>query len=69
MWWTATSTVPTRPGLRIDLNIEEILKHPYQQENYIPLFKQGWESARSKLPESRTQLRAGIHRDPRAQDH
>jgi galactonate dehydratase len=35
--------VPTRPGLGIDLNIEEILKHPYQQENYIPLFKQGWE--------------------------
>jgi len=32
-----------RPGLGIDLNIEEILKHPYQQENYIPLFKPGWE--------------------------
>jgi galactonate dehydratase len=35
--------VPERPGLGIDLNIEEILKHPYQQENYIPLFKPGWE--------------------------
>ena len=32
-----------RPGLGLDLNIEEILKHPYQQENYIPLFKPGWE--------------------------
>ncbi len=35
--------IPDRPGLGIDLNIEEILKHPYQQENAIPLFKPGWE--------------------------
>jgi galactonate dehydratase len=35
--------IPDRPGLGIDLNIEEILKHPYQQENYLPLFKPGWE--------------------------
>lgn len=32
-----------RPGLGIDLNLEEIAKHPYQQENYLPLFKPGWE--------------------------
>jgi len=35
--------VPERPGLGIDLNLEEIRKHPYQQENYLPLFKPGWE--------------------------
>ncbi len=35
--------ISERPGLGLDLNIEEILKHPYQQENYIPLFKPGWE--------------------------
>src|SRR5579864_915530 len=35
--------VPERPGLGIDLNIEEIRKHPYRQENYLPLFKPGWE--------------------------
>jgi len=35
--------VPDRPGLGIDLNIEEILKHPYQQAYAIPLFKPGWE--------------------------
>ncbi|MGI8743311.1 MAG: mandelate racemase/muconate lactonizing enzyme family protein [Bryobacteraceae bacterium] len=35
--------IPDRPGLGIDLNIEEIEKHPYQQENYLPLFKPGWE--------------------------
>jgi galactonate dehydratase len=35
--------VPSRPGLGIDLNIEEILKHPYQQENDLPLFQPGWE--------------------------
>lgn len=35
--------IPDRPGIGIDLNIEEILKHPYQQENSLPLFKAGWE--------------------------
>jgi galactonate dehydratase len=35
--------VSKRPGLGIDLNIEEIQKHPYEQENYLPLFKPGWE--------------------------
>ena len=35
--------VSERPGLGIDLNIDEILRHPYQQENYLPLFKPGWE--------------------------
>ena len=35
--------VPERPGLGTDLNTEEIRKHPYQQENYLPLFKPGWE--------------------------
>lgn len=32
-----------RPGLGTDLNIEEIQRHPYQQENYLPLFRPGWE--------------------------
>jgi galactonate dehydratase len=35
--------IPERPGLGVDLNVEEILKHPYRQENAIPLFKPGWE--------------------------
>lgn len=35
--------ISSRPGLGIDLNIEEILRHPYQQENALPLFRQGWE--------------------------
>ena len=35
--------IPARPGLGIDLNIEEILKHPYRQENHLPLYKPGWE--------------------------
>ncbi|NWF84650.1 MAG: mandelate racemase/muconate lactonizing enzyme family protein [Bryobacteraceae bacterium] len=35
--------IPDRPGLGMDLNIEEIRKHPYAQENVIPLFKKGWE--------------------------
>ena len=35
--------VPTAPGLGTDLNLEETAKHPYQQENSLPLFKRGWE--------------------------
>jgi galactonate dehydratase len=35
--------IPGRPGLGIDLNLEEIAKHPYRHENYLPLFKPGWE--------------------------
>jgi galactonate dehydratase len=35
--------ISERPGLGLDLVIEEIEKYPYQQENYLPLFKPGWE--------------------------
>ncbi len=35
--------VPNCPGLGIDLNIEEIRRHPYQQEAWLPLFRAGWE--------------------------
>jgi len=35
--------VSERPGLGIDLNLDEIRRHPYQRENYLPLFKSGWE--------------------------
>lgn len=40
--------IPERPGLGIDLNFDEIMKHPYQQENYLPLFKPGWERRRTQ---------------------
>jgi len=36
------------PGLGIDLNVDEILRHPYQQENFLPLFKSGWELRRTQ---------------------
>ncbi len=35
--------ISRKPGLGIDLNLDEIRKHPYQQENSLPLFKPGWE--------------------------
>lgn len=38
---------PDGPGLGTDLNIEEILKHPYQPGNWLPLFRQGWEKRES----------------------
>ena len=40
-------TPSEKPGIGIDLNIEEILKHPYQMENAIPLFRRGWERRRT----------------------
>ncbi len=40
--------IPQAPGLGIDLNIEEIKKHPYRPENYLPLFKPGWELRRTQ---------------------
>ena len=41
--------IPDRPGLGIDLNIEEIARHPYRQENSLPLFQAGWERRRSAV--------------------
>lgn len=32
-----------RPGLGIDLNLEEIARHPHHPGNWLPLFRQGWE--------------------------
>ncbi len=46
--------IPDKPGLGTDLNIEEIQKHPYSQENYLPLFQPDWEWRRG----GRTQHRS-----------
>ena len=35
--------IPQRPGLGIELNFEELEKHPYHPQNFIPLFAPGWE--------------------------
>jgi galactonate dehydratase len=35
--------VPDQPGLGVDLNWRELEKHPYQVQNFLPLFAQGWE--------------------------
>ena len=32
-----------RPGLGIDLNWDEIARHPYDRGYFLPLFKPGWE--------------------------
>lgn len=32
-----------RPGLGVELNLNEVSKHPYQAGNWLPLFKGGWE--------------------------
>ena len=36
-------TLPERPGLGVELNWQEIEKHPYQASNFLPLFAPGWE--------------------------
>ncbi|CAK4863390.1 unnamed protein product [Aphanomyces euteiches] len=38
---------PEGPGLGVELNLEELDKHPYQVGNWLPLFKQGWEKRES----------------------
>ena len=35
--------VPDRSGLGLDFNFEELSKHPYHPQNFLPLFKPGWE--------------------------
>jgi galactonate dehydratase len=32
-----------RPGWGADLNYDEIAKHPYNPDNFLPLFRAGWE--------------------------
>jgi galactonate dehydratase len=44
--------IPDRPGLGIDLNLEEIQRHPYQLGNALPLFKQGWELRQQEPPDA-----------------
>lgn len=35
--------IPNKPGLGVDLNWRELEKHPYQVQNFLPLFAPGWE--------------------------
>ncbi|MCL4535482.1 MAG: mandelate racemase/muconate lactonizing enzyme family protein [Bacteroidetes bacterium] len=39
--------VPEGPGLGVELNDEEMLKHPYSDRNFLRLFDEGWEQRRS----------------------
>ncbi|GGD69772.1 mandelate racemase/muconate lactonizing enzyme family protein [Paenibacillus nasutitermitis] len=34
---------PEGPGLGVELNLEEVGKHPYHVGNWLPLFRSGWE--------------------------
>lgn len=48
--------IPERPGLGIHLNLDEIARHPYRIENYLPLFQPGWEERRSQASSDDTGL-------------
>ena len=34
---------PDGPGFGLELDLEEVSKHPYRRGNWLPLFKQDWE--------------------------
>ncbi|HET9017537.1 MAG TPA: mandelate racemase/muconate lactonizing enzyme family protein [Thermomicrobiaceae bacterium] len=36
-------TVPERPGLGIEVDFDEVARHPYQPQHFLPLFAPGWE--------------------------
>lgn len=36
-------TVSDRPGWGTELNLEIVKQHPYQHNNFLPLFSEGWE--------------------------
>lgn len=36
-------TPPDGPGLGIELNLDEISKHPYQRDHWLPIYDEGWE--------------------------
>jgi galactonate dehydratase len=38
-----TIEIPARPGLGIDLCLEECERHPYAAQHFLPLFRSGWE--------------------------
>jgi galactonate dehydratase len=44
--------ISERPGLGVDLVLEELPKYPYRQENFIPLFQRGWEKREGYQRES-----------------
>ncbi|MBI2952373.1 mandelate racemase/muconate lactonizing enzyme family protein, partial [bacterium] len=39
--------IPDRPGLGVDLNLDEVRRHPYHPGHFLPLFKDGWEMRES----------------------
>ena len=43
-----TLEIPSAPGLGVDLNLEEIAKHPYQAGHYLPLFNNDWHKREGK---------------------
>jgi galactonate dehydratase len=36
--------IPSRPGLGVDLQLDEVARHPYAPQNFLPLFRSGWET-------------------------
>jgi galactonate dehydratase len=45
-----TIDIPTTPGLGCDLVFSELVKHPYQASNFLPLFAPGWEKREGETP-------------------
>jgi galactonate dehydratase len=38
--------VPTAPGIGLELDVDAAREHPYHQQNFLPIFEDGWERRR-----------------------
>ncbi len=63
--------LPKGPGLGIDLNLDEVLRHPYHQNLDISLFEDNWHLRRSSPDPSRkhTQTSEVKHNAPTQRNH
>jgi L-alanine-DL-glutamate epimerase-like enolase superfamily enzyme len=46
-------SIPTRPGLGIDLDWDRLAGHPYERANMLPLFVPGWEKRKDDEDKSK----------------
>jgi len=46
--------IPDGPGLGVDLNWDELDRHPYEITNFLPLFAPGWERREGERPATDT---------------
>lgn len=43
-------SVPTAPGIGVELNLDACARYPYEQQNFLPIFEDDWERRRASSP-------------------